>query len=225
MSEYLLRVKVNTLDITDVENGTITGIKFDNAIFKRTSETKPEKNNGKPKNPVEETKTCSKCNTRKPSSDFYPTKRVCKDCISKYNKEYNSKKKKQSGSKICPDCKTEKPYAEFGANINNKDGRQTYCRDCSSKRSKISKMKKESKPAPIELPGEKPVHTPEKNFDWNSKRDSILVANFDSLGVSGIFDKSLLPGFTMTEIRKRCQELHLIDEYGNPMRKRGEASG
>lgn len=173
MSEYLLRIKAIHVDVTDVENGRITGIKFDNAIFKRISETKQEKENEKP-NHAEETKTCSKCNTTKPSSMFYSQKGVCKDCVSKYNKEYNSKKKK-------------------------------------------------SKPSPIEISGAKPIHTPEKNFDWNNKRDSLLVANFESLGVSGIFDKSLLPGFTMTEIRKRCIELKLMDEYGRPKKKGGES--
>jgi len=63
--------------------------------------------------------------------------------------------------------------------------------------------KKDEHPAPV------------KNFEWNSKRDGILVANYDDLGVSGIFDKGLLPGFTMTEIRRRCQDLKLMDEYGN----------
>jgi hypothetical protein len=71
---------------------------------------------------------------------------------------------------------------------------------------------------PILLPGEKPIINQEKNFDWNKKRDEIIRDNFDELGPSGIFDKSLLPGFSLAEIRVRCQYLDLIDEYGNRTR-------
>jgi len=48
------------------------------------------------------------------------------------------------------------------------------------------------------------------------KVDEIIRKNFRELGVSGIHENKLLPDFTMTEIHKRCLQLNLIDEYGNP---------
>jgi hypothetical protein len=53
-----------------------------------------------------------------------------------------------------------------------------------------------------------------KTLGFNAKRDRVLRENFEELGVSGIFDKSLLPGFSLTEIRKRCMDLGLLDQYG-----------
>lgn len=38
--------------------------------------------------------------------------------------------------KFCPKCKTKKTINGFSSNINNKDGRQTYCKVCSNIESK-----------------------------------------------------------------------------------------
>jgi len=57
------------------------------------------------------------------------------------------------------------------------------------------------------------------SFNWTWRRDNIVRANFDVLGPSGIYDKSLLPGFTLHDIRKRCQVLGLMDQYGNRVEK------
>jgi len=155
------------LEITHVNDGMVNGISIDGRQFYPTKAVLEK--------PVLQVKTvdsgfekpdsdmirCSICGVEKTRGCFYPGKHRCKECTSKYNKEYNLKHKPSHPNK-----------------------------------------KKESEPAV------------EKGFEWNEKRDAVLVANFNSLGVSGIFDKSLLPGFSMTDIRKRCQDLKLIDEFG-----------
>jgi hypothetical protein len=52
-------------------------------------------------------------------------------------------------------------------------------------------------------------------FQWNKEKDKIICDNFGTIGVGGIYDKSLFPGLSLAEIRKRCQELNLIDQFGN----------
>jgi len=61
----------------------------------------------------------------------------------------------------------------------------------------------------------------QKGFYWTEKRDKIIKDNFEELGPSGIYDKSLLPGFSLTQIRKHCQDLGLMDQYGNSKVKNG----
>jgi hypothetical protein len=63
-----------------------------------------------------------------------------------------------------------------------------------------------------------------KTLKFTAKRDRILRDNFDELGHSGIFDKSLLPGFSLAEIRQRCIELKLLDQYGNRPERRGKVN-
>lgn len=61
-----------------------------------------------------------------------------------------------------------------------------------------------------------------KTLNFTKERDRILRDNFEELGHGGIFDKSLLPGFSLAEIRQRCIELGLLDKYGNRVEKRGK---
>lgn len=43
--------------------------------------------------------------------------------------------------KTCPKCSTEKPLEEFNKHSRNKDGRDYYCRECSSEMKRLSKIK------------------------------------------------------------------------------------
>ena len=61
-----------------------------------------------------------------------------------------------------------------------------------------------------------------KTLNFTTERDRIIRDNFDVLGHSGIFDKSLLPGFSLAEIRQRCIELKLLDKFGVRPEKRGK---
>ncbi len=62
---------------------------------------------------------------------------------------------------------------------------------------------------------------PKKGFYWTAARDRILRDNFEALGPGGIYDKSLLPGFSLHEIRDRCISLKLLDQYGIRLEKQG----
>jgi ribosomal protein L24E len=71
-----------------------------------------------------------------------------------------------------------------------------------------------------------PIKTePKKTLAWTKERDQILLDNFDELRISGIYDQHLLPGFSLSEIRHRCQELHLIDSFGNTIEDRRGGRG
>ena len=61
-----------------------------------------------------------------------------------------------------------------------------------------------------------------KTLNFTKERDKILRDNFDVLGHSGIFDKSLLPGFSLAEIRTRCIELQLLNQFGVRLDHRGK---
>lgn len=54
-----------------------------------------------------------------------------------------------------------------------------------------------------------------KTLNFTGKHDKIVRDNFEAMGPGGIYDKSLLPGFSLAEIRQRCIELRLLDKYGN----------
>ena len=56
------------------------------------------------------------------------------------------------------------------------------------------------------------------NLGYSLTADEIIRKNFNDLGMQGIFDKGILPDFSLTEIRARCQAIGLIDEYGNRKR-------
>lgn len=85
----------------------------------------------------------------------------------------------------------------------------------------IEKEIKEDKP-PAEsaketaekLKKEQEAETKRFHQKCTKKVDDIIKKSFDEHGVSGIYDQKLLSGFSMTEIRRRCQDLGLLDQYG-----------
>jgi hypothetical protein len=102
----------------------------------------------------------------------------------------------------------------------------TKIRELDQRISKLEKIKAEKpEPGPVDDMGIYPKEIRDKeigkSFYWTNKRDKIIKENFNELGASGIFDKSLLPGFSLTQIRTRCQDLGLIDQYGNSKVKHG----
>lgn len=185
-------------EVYQVDQGVITGFKLGGRIFKEiTSDNILE---------VKEDEINNVSNINNITN------------ISNINKINNVSKE----IKVCSKCKKEKQLSEFYPN-------KGACKECVSlynKKYVESKKNKEDnpgkpKPSYIKIPGEKTI-TPSsepKGFYWNEKRDRVLRDAFDELGVSGIFDKGLLPGFSLTDIRKRCMELCLIDEYGNIVKK------
>jgi hypothetical protein len=60
------------------------------------------------------------------------------------------------------------------------------------------------------------------NFVWNDEHDKILKKYFDELGPSGIYQKGIFPSAALWEIRARCQDLGLLDQYGNRPETRGD---
>jgi hypothetical protein len=64
---------------------------------------------------------------------------------------------------------------------------------------------------PVKL---KRAYVRHKTLNFTKERDKIIRDNFDVLGHSGIYDKSLLPGFSLAEIRQRCIKLGLLDKFG-----------
>jgi hypothetical protein len=203
MAELHLRTKlwINNipfdLEITHVDASVITGFTFDGRIFRETRF-------------VSDSETIHSDITKQSETNRIPTVKI----------------KIPPGvtlEKVCSHCKKSKPLDAFHKSQTDSFGRQNTCKECNSIYNKeYKKAKKKSvtvNPDPITLPGKKPAFVPKKNIDWNKDRDKVLRDNFDELSVSGIFDKSLLPGFSMTDIRTRCMELSLIDEYGNPVQK------
>jgi len=62
--------------------------------------------------------------------------------------------------------------------------------------------------------------SPRMRSYWTKKYDKIVLDNFGCLGPDGIFAGKLLPGFTLSEIRSHCQDLRLLDKYGNRVEKK-----
>ena len=130
--------------------------------------------------------------------------------------------------KHCKRCAKTKPIKEFNKSKADRTGHQSYCRVCSNeinrgnKKIRSETIKSEKQPeTPLTKTGQEPVKTEsKKTLSWTKERDAVIRDNFKELGVSGIYDKSMLPGFTMTEIRRRCQDLHLLDDYGNLVEKK-----
>ena len=144
--------------------------------------------------------------------------------------------------KHCPKCDRTRPISDFNKSSRDHTGYQSYCCDCSNKirveykekqikyKDRFNFVEPEKQPA-IQLDKQpetqkkerrendprnfvEPIIETKKSFQWTSEKDKILRSNFEALGVSGIYDKSLLPGFSLTEIRHHCQELGLIDQFG-----------
>jgi len=118
--------------------------------------------------------------------------------------------------KYCSKCSELKPLSDFNKSKADRTGHQTVCRDCQRKIN--IEWKQKHRPKKTEHSAIiKPVK--QKSFAWTKEQDQILRDNFDELGPSGIFDKSLLPGFGLLEIRRRYQDLGLLDQYGNRIEK------
>lgn len=179
---------VFSLDLTiyEMKDGVITGFIFDDRIFKETGRLSDKKH-------VEE----------------------------KQETEVPKKVHIEISEKHCQKCNKTKPVSEF--NKSKIYGYQSACRDCQKKirlkyePKKEPDIKSEKQPdGELKKQPDKPVLKSRKDaFQWTKDKDKIICDNFGKLGVSGIYDKSLFPGFSLAEIRKRCQELNLIDQYGN----------
>lgn len=136
-----------------------------------------------------------------------------------------------TSEKTCKQCKKTKPLDAFSKKDGGRLGRTHICKTCNHENYlKISKDKvgrrhlpKKSKDQPDikpekqpDLKPETPKPEPKKTLGWTPERDQKLRDAFTKkdLGVSGIYDASILPGFSLTEIKQRCQELGLLDQYG-----------
>ena len=88
-------------------------------------------------------KFCIKCLHHKPITLFSLQKSnkdgrqcVCKECISKNDKERNQRVHISNGpTKICTSCGKEKLIKEFGKRLSQKDGLQHFCSVCSREKS------------------------------------------------------------------------------------------
>jgi hypothetical protein len=121
--------------------------------------------------------------------------------------------------RMCSRCKKKKSLDDFNKN-------QYNCKECQHniyvehlKKQNISSTTEQkpvfSEPTPekTEQPTIEPVK--QKSLSWTPERDQKLHDAFKKdLGPGGVYDADILPGFTMTEIRKRCQDLGLLDQYG-----------
>ena len=87
-----------------------------------------------------EIKPFSEFNKNKKANDGY--KNICRECdnrrVRDYCKEFKDGKRKRIivKTKTCHDCDItfDKPYEFFEPNLNRKDGLQSYCKKCRSKR-------------------------------------------------------------------------------------------
>lgn len=89
-------------------------------------------------------KTCTKCKVEKELSEFHKRgmnksgvayQSWCKKCISEKRKR-PKKLYVIPKSKVCSDCKIDKPMENFHKCSSRKDGRQHRCKDCNIERSK-----------------------------------------------------------------------------------------
>ena len=120
------------------------------------------------------TKHCHKCNTHKPTTEFYKNnnkkdgyKVHCKQCNDVYQKEYYRKqaeKKLAKPYKLCKVCKIGKSFIEFNTSTKNKDGYKTTCIECNN--AAISKRKQKRREQTIaNIP-----HQKEKRNQINRER-------------------------------------------------------
>lgn len=178
-------------------------------------------------------KRCSKCGKIKPLSDFNKStadktgrQSMCREDMRLYwkhkSRDYQEQKLRDIKSKKQPASKPEK-FSSYAP--------QSF----PTATEIIEKEIKEDKP-PAELPIKPPKETAEKikkeqeaetkrfHQKCTKKIDDIIKKSFDEHGVSGIYAQKLLPGFSMTEIYRRCQDLGLLDQYGlRPVHKGKQA--
>lgn len=83
-------------------------------------------------------KKCGKCGKVKPVSEFdfsrdYGYQSYCRECKKENYHKQPKYEPKQEGKRICSVCKKEKNITDFSISKQNKEGRETICRDCKSK--------------------------------------------------------------------------------------------
>lgn len=105
------------------------------------------------------TKVCSICGQELPVDKFYVNKKkkdgyspACKSCFSYREKEELQRQRRKKkialqaevgeGYKICSHCERILPLSQFNKCKNNKDGLETYCKECRYKKNQASKAKK-----------------------------------------------------------------------------------
>ena len=108
----------------------------------RNNKAVRERNKARPVIIVPEFKTCPECKTEKTSSKFSKVdsnkdglQNRCKECNAKDLKKYRKKNKARENVvipafKYCPGCKLEKPSSYFYKINGNKDGLQSWCKEC-----------------------------------------------------------------------------------------------
>ena len=223
MHMSILEVHTIVVDIFQVDNGVITAFKYDNRVFRSV----------RPHASVYPAFTEEEL--LPPGHKIIETEKPISDHDKKKKEETKTKNPLFITEKHCPKCDTTKPRTDFNLSKKDRTGLQSYCRECSNKnRTTVLKTKPGKKHKKAEqttaLPEQKqviPEQIPQKTeqkkgFTWTPERDQKLIEAFHAdLGISGIYDAGILPGFSLTEIRDRCQELKLIDAFGITITERG----
>jgi hypothetical protein len=201
-----------TFEIYQVDDGVITGFKFDNRIFRSTQLPSDKKIQLviPPEVPKE------------PLYNFIE-KEIQKIEVPKRSHKKTSTVPIEISEKHCSKCDKTKPVSEFNKSKQDRTGYQSSCRICASIVNKkwLQDHKKKQPDIKPEKQPETKKHEHKEAFQWTKEKDKIILDNFKELGISGIYDKNLLIGFSLAEIRHRCQELKLIDAYGNTITERG----
>jgi hypothetical protein len=91
-------------------------------------------------------KQCSACRSQKPEEEFHYKNKsrgermsYCKVCEAEKRKGWNIGGRKNittlvavPTSKVCSNCRIDKPHAQFNDKLESPDGKQYYCRECQS---------------------------------------------------------------------------------------------
>jgi hypothetical protein len=99
-------------------------------------------------------KKCSNCKQEKPYTEYNTSnskyadgfQNMCKECWVTYNKAYTAARKAAKAkfdvqSKVCLDCRLEKPSSQFGKRSISLDKLNSYCKPCWRQRVYISVRK------------------------------------------------------------------------------------
>ena len=93
--------------------------------------------------------------------------------------------------KTCFSCKVEKPIEEFCLNKRKKDGRETYCRSCTSTKQKKYSKKISGRPVKRTTESQK-----DYNFRWRHNLErSVAIAQVEEQGHCKICKTELLKEF------------------------------
>lgn len=96
---------------------------------------------------------CNNCMQLKPLTDFYNDNSnkdgkqyMCIVCYKAYFKAWRASRSeaKQSvhvQSKVCFDCRSEKPISQFGKRSSSLDKHNSYCKECWRVRTKVAQRK------------------------------------------------------------------------------------